>query len=135
MKVGLVPVLIGILGLSFNTQADFVHVSSPVFGVGSITYDSKQNLNWLSPSATVGISYNQVKDMLATDSRFSGFRYASVAELTNLFSDFGIPNINDYGLSVCGTEANVPGATAFQAFFGVTYPIANTWGPMNETEV
>lgn len=134
MKVGLVSVLIGILGLSFNAHAAFVHVSSPVFGVGSITYDSNQNLNWLSPNATVGMSYNQVNGMLRADSRFSGFRYATVTELTQLFTDFVIPDINVYGLSVYGTEANVLGATTLQTYLGVTYSTSIWFGsPIMET--
>lgn len=122
MKVGLISILmIGILGLSFNAHADFIQVSSPSFGAGSLTFDSNQNLYWLTPNATVGRSYNQVSDMLATDAQFSGFRYATAAELTNLYFNFGIPDINVYGIGINGTTTNVPGATILQSFLGVTY--------------
>ncbi len=134
MKVRLVSVLIGILGLSFNAHADFVHITSPVFGVGSITYNSNQNLNWLTPNATIGMSYNQVNDMLATDLRFTGFRYATVTELANLYLDFGIPDINIYGDSSFGTQANALGANTLQVFLGVTSSIHSFYeGLIRET--
>lgn len=114
-------IAICLLGFSLNTQADLLQVSSPVFGAGSLAFDSSQNLYWLTPTTTVGMSYNEVSNLLATDSRYSGFRFATVAELANLYTAFSIPNTNDYGFGISGTTANVPGTVALQSLFGITY--------------
>lgn len=121
MKLSLASLAIGLLGLSLNAYADFYKVASPAFGADSLTFDSSQKLYWLTPSATVGKSYNQVSELLVSDAKFSGFRFASVAELGNLYSAFGIPDVNDYGAVINGTAANVPGATSLQSFLGITY--------------
>lgn len=102
-----------------GARAEF-SLSDSVFGSGSVTFDSSQNLNWLTPNATIGKSYTQVTELLANDSRYLGFRYATEVELFNLFSGFGIPDIN-YDPYSSGTQANVPGALQLQAFFGITY--------------
>lgn len=123
MKVSLASLAIGILALSLNAHADFSAVSSPAFGAGALTFDSSQNLYWLTPKATIGQSYVQVEALLATDPKFAQFRFGSIAELDSLFAGFGIPDANDYGVGINGTTANVPGATALQTYLGVTYSV------------
>ena len=122
MKIGLGSLAISLIGLSFNAQADFIQVTSSSFGAGTLTFDESQHLYWLTPNATVGKSYSQVSELLTSDVRFSGFRFAELAEVTNLFSGFGIPDINILGgFGVLGPAKNVPGAASLQSFLGVTY--------------
>lgn len=122
MKCPLRLVLIMTLTLlATHANASFTQYSSPAFGPNTITYDSTQNLYWLSPKVTLGLSYDQVSQLLQTDQAFAGYRYATTAELSSLFSEFRIPDINVYGTGSYGTTANVSGVTALQAFLGSTY--------------
>ena len=121
LMIRIVVCAIWMLGLSIPAHADFSRVSSPVFGVNSLTFDSVQRLYWLAPSATNGLSFLEVQQLLANEPKFAGFRFASVSELSRLYSEFGIPDINDYGTVINGTTANVPGAKALQSYLGISY--------------
>lgn len=98
--------------------------SSPIFGSSSLTADSVQRLYWLTPNATVGLSFTEVSQLLANDARFAGFRVASLSELENLYREAGIPDINvpGYG-ALYGTPANVPGVEFLQSLTGITYSV------------
>ena len=69
------------------------------------------------------MSFNEVQQLLAFDPAFASFRFATLAELSHLYADFGIPDVNDYGSVINGTTANVPGARALQSYLGITYSI------------
>jgi hypothetical protein len=99
-------------------------VPNPVFGPSSLTYDSEQELVWLSPNVTRDISFNEVSNLLETDERFIGFRVASRNELELLFAHAGISDINvsgDFGLY--GTQENVAGVQFLQSLVGTTYSV------------
>ena len=115
-------VLIAALFTSFGVNAGLISASHPVFGDGSLTLDTDQSLYWLSPVQTVGMTYNSVMDLLANDTRYNGFRFASLAELEILYVAAGIPDINVPGdRAYYGTPRNVGPVSELQRLTGVTY--------------
>ena len=96
--------------------------NSPVFGQATLTRDIVQGLDWLTPNVTVGLSFDQVQNLLTTDQRFAGFRVASLGELQTLYSEAGILDINAPGFgALYGTQTNVPGVKLLQSLIGTTY--------------
>ena len=107
---------------SNSVVAALSSASHPVFGEAALTVDSEQRLAWLTPNATVGLSFVDVRNLLMSDSRFSGFRVATMIELEALYSHAFIPDINVPGYGAFyGTSENVPGALYLQSLTGVTY--------------
>ncbi|MCK6423717.1 MAG: PEP-CTERM sorting domain-containing protein [Burkholderiaceae bacterium] len=106
------------------TYAGLSSASHPIFGPASLTQDTEQGLFWLTPNATVGLSFLEVSNLLATDSRFSGFRVATLQELAGLYAEAGIPDVNTPGYgALYGTPENVPGVEFLQGLTGVTYSL------------
>ena len=106
----------------------------PTFGAGSITRDPTQGLEWLTPNATVGLSFIETQALLASDPSFAGFRVATLTELASLFADALITDINVAGYgALYGTTANVPGVTLLQGLTGVTYSIQTSGQSLTET--
>jgi len=114
-----------LLVLSLSSNAAIAALSSashPIFGPSSLTKDPDQGLYWLTPNATVGLSFTEVSVMLSTDVRFAGFRVASLSELGTLYAEAGIPDINVPGFgALYGTTENVPGVEFLQSLTGITY--------------
>jgi hypothetical protein len=109
-------------------------INSPIFGPGTITRDSDQGLEWLTPNATVGLSFIELLAALKTDSRFIGFRVATLAELERLYTDAEIPDINVAGYgALYGTTANFPGVQRLQSLAGVTYSVQVAGQSLSET--
>lgn len=75
---------------SHSSFATFIESDLYEYGDSLLTFDSENNLEWLDVTLTTGLSYNDIMNneggWLAL-----GFRYASVYEVENLFTDFGIP--------------------------------------------
>lgn len=119
------PLVIAVLILSSTaTYAELLSASHPVFGPASLTKNSEQGLFWLTPNATVGLSFVEVTNLLATDSRFAGFRVASLSELDTLYAEAGIPNVNVPGFgALYGTSENVPSVEYLQGLTGITYSV------------
>jgi hypothetical protein len=119
------PLITAILVLSSTTTyAGLLSASHPIFGSASLTKDSEQRLFWLTPNATVGLSFMEVANLLATDSRFAGFRVATLAELDTLYAEAGIPNVNVPGFgALYGTSENVPSVEYLQGLTGITYSV------------
>ena len=112
-------------GLTHPAAAALSSAGSLSFGPASLTRDSQQNLLWLTPSATTGLSFLETQALLANDQRFSGFRVATQEELVTLFQQAGIPDINVAGeRAFYGTTANVQGVTFLQGLTGLTYSVA-----------
>ncbi len=119
------PLITAIIVLtSTSTYAGLSSASHPIFGPASLTNDSEQGLFWLTPNATVGLSFIEVTNLLATDSRFTGFRVATLSELGALYAEAGIPNVNDPGFgALYGTSENIPSVEYLQGFTGITYSV------------
>lgn len=106
-----------------SSFAALISETHAVFGQPAVV-DTEQNLVWLSPSITVGLSYSEVSNLLIADTRFTGFRWASVLELESLFTHAGIPDINVPGYGAYyGTSGNVAGVIALQSLLGTTYSV------------
>lgn len=119
---------------STTTYAGLLSVSHPIFGPASLTKDSEQGLFWLTPNATVGLSFMEVTNFLATDSRFAGFRVATLSELDTLYAEAGIPNVNVPGFgALYGTSENVSRVEYLQGFTGVTYSVQVAGQTLAET--
>jgi hypothetical protein len=111
-----------LLAWSSHALASLVLASDPAWGPGTLTQDTSTGLSWLTPTVTSGLSYSDVRGLLQSDVRYSGFRVASTSELADLFTNAGIPDINVAGYgALYGTTANVSGVAALQSFVGVTY--------------
>lgn len=95
------------------------------FGAGSLTLDNDTGLAWLDPAATLNKSFNEVTSLLASDSLYVGFRYATRAELETFFEHLGLPVGNFPNLSFLPDG----GASFFDAatFVGTTPTPANVY--------
>lgn len=114
--------LIALFAWSGHAPASLVLSSDPAWGPGTLTRDTSTGLGWLTPTVTSGLSISEVRGLLQFDPRYVGFRVASTAELTELFANAGIPDINVAGYgALYGTTANVAGVSALQSLVGVTY--------------
>jgi len=91
-KRAVVAVLAICLACTAIAKADFVQVSTS-FGSQTALLDKGTGLDWLHWNLTAGISYDSMQAKLGPGGTFSGWRYATPAELTQLFVDFtGSPN-------------------------------------------
>jgi hypothetical protein len=82
-------------------------------GDNLITRDTTSGLDWLDLTQTGNRSYNDVSSQLGAGGQFAGFRYATQAEVTALFSQFGLP----FGFTPMSNALHA-GAQSFHAFFG-----------------
>jgi len=60
------------------------------FGMGTLTRDSTQGLDFLDLGETVGRSFEDISAQLGDGGEFAGFRYATFEEITNLASNFRV---------------------------------------------
>ena len=71
------------LTLSLTVNADIVNK-------GRITHDTATGLDWMDLSHTTNRSYNEISGLFADGQEFSGWRYATQAEVKQLWGNFGI---------------------------------------------
>ena len=98
---------------------------------GNTTYDPNTGLIWLDVSLTQGHSHDYVvANLLGVGQTYEGYRYATGAEVSTLFTDAGITNPY-YG----APNAEAPSYQALIALLGssagnppYTYPVWVTWG-------
>ena len=132
ITVRLLPLLLASVGSA--AVAGLTSVDNPIFGTGAITRDSIQGLDWLTPNATLGLSFVETQALLASDTRFAGFRVATLAELAFLYFEAAIPDINTAGYgALYGTTANVYGVSLLQGLTGITYSIQISGQILTET--
>ena len=62
----------------------------PLVDLGNNTYDPNTGLLWLDVTFTGGNSYNNVINLMGTGQPLYGYRYATAAEVSTLFTDAGI---------------------------------------------
>ena len=62
----------------------------PLVDQGDKTYDPNTGLLWLDVTLTGGYSYNGVIDLMGVGQSLYGYRYATAAEVSTLFTDAGI---------------------------------------------
>ncbi|MGI8990855.1 MAG: PEP-CTERM sorting domain-containing protein [Bryobacteraceae bacterium] len=99
-------------------------IPTPAFGAlikgtfnqpGDLTIDTNQNLEFLMPSATLGLTYNQV--LASPFVAQNGFRVATVAEFQQLAADAGATNASGQF-----TTADEAGVKTLISFLGQTIP-------------
>jgi hypothetical protein len=74
--------------------ATIVSQADAKFGAGALTYDSATKLQWLDLTITTNKSYAYVSSQFGAGGAYEGFRYASLAELNKLETDFGFTLLN-----------------------------------------
>ena len=78
-------------------NAALINVDWQNAGDGLLVRDTETGLEWLKLTETVGRSYSQVFGQLTAGGEFAGLRFASNAEVVDLFNEFGISLSGDYG--------------------------------------
>lgn len=77
--------------LSTNINAAIVSVDWQSAGDNLITRDSVTGLDWLDLTVTQGKSYNNILSQLEPGQLYEGWRYASRAEVLQLWNNMGAP--------------------------------------------
>lgn len=109
----------------FIAVASLASLLTPAFGAtlqkgtldkpGDLTIDTSQNLEFLAPSATQGLTYNQILSSPFVTQ--NGFRVATVAEFEQLATDAGVTDFSGNF-----TAAALPGVKNLISFLGETIP-------------
>lgn len=107
-KLSIATIAVVILGISSGHAA--------IIDNGTYTTDTNSALDWLDLTETNGMSYNQVM----ADVELSGWRYATIAEVSIFFDTFGGDNSFYYG--GLNTQNN--------GLFGAIAPL---WGDIGHT--
>jgi hypothetical protein len=118
--------------LIFSVTTFALPIGYQTAGSGTnVTITSDTGLQWLSPTATDGMSYNQILSDISTNgssSIFHGYRRATEVDLMLLFSDYGLTTLewtwvdNDI-LDIEHTELE-----DFMTDFGLTHVQTNYGG-------
>lgn len=98
-----------ILSISGNAAIESLDSS---FGTDTITRDTDTGLDWLDVTVTRGLSYNQVTAQMGAGGIYEGWRYATMAELDTLISNFGYTAVKQncpYTSLHCDSNNNVGG--------------------------
>ena len=98
---------------SSTADASLISLNDSAHGPDSITWDTVTNLEWLDLTLSTDKNYNYVCSQFGVGGEFEGFRYATGAELTQLFLNAGL-NLGST------EEANYAPAVAFQSLIGTT---------------
>ena len=94
-----------------DTDLPLVKATDPRFGQDSVTVDTSTNLAWLDVDLSEGRSFMDVASELGPGGDFSGYRFATPAEISNLFDTFGFTE---------ETISPAPLTSMFFDLFGVT---------------
>lgn len=92
--VGVALLVLSLVSLPPTARGALIELDLQVPGDGLITLDTNTNLEWLDPSLTLGLSFDEVSGG-AGGWIADGWRYATGAEVCNLFSS------NVFALSEC----------------------------------
>ena len=104
---------IGLLTVSFNTSAAVVNADWKTVGDDLLTNDDATGLFWLDLTETNNLSRDYVVTQLGSGGDFAGFRYATTAEVVQLWANFNIDLSAGQPTSQAGHDGNVATATAF----------------------
>jgi len=75
---------------SFNVNAALLQADWKTAGDNLIVVDTATSLGWLKLTETNNFSYNDVSAQLGSGGLYDGMRFASNAEVVNMFTNFGI---------------------------------------------
>jgi hypothetical protein len=79
-----------------NAWAELQSIDS-AYGPGTITRDTASGLDWLDLPLTKNRSVDDITAQLGAGGEFEGFRYATTAEITALWTAAAIPDITTQG--------------------------------------
>lgn len=102
-------------------DAELVSMDSD-YGPGTITHDTETGIDWLDLTLTTNRSVVDITAQLGPGGEFEGFRYATSADITTLWTHAGIVDITIVG-PIDGTDytaANFDPANTLADLFGVT---------------
>lgn len=111
-----------IAGAAAPSRAALVSVDDARFGPGGVTRDSETGLEWLDLLSTTGLWPERVLFHLRPGGRLDGWRYATLAEVGELFRHAGIPDLTIGVEPVRWTEANHLPVLALIELVDVLYP-------------
>lgn len=87
-------------------SAQITEQDDPVFGLGSLTRDAAQNLDFLDVTFSTNRSFDDVSSQFGVGGDFEGWRYATEQEVLGLLNNWGFsPNLEPFGPDV--TSASV----------------------------
>ena len=86
---------------------------------GILTTDTTSGLDWLDLTETKGLSYDYVYSQLSIDGIYEGWRYATVAETSYLFQQFGF-SIGTYSENPI-TDGMLASITTMVGYLGDTF--------------
>jgi len=90
MKI-LVQCILALLTIvSLNAYAQISSLDDPVYGSGSITYDSGTGIEWLDLTLTTNLSRYDIDQLIGNGNYLDGFRHATTQEVNTLFDNAGI---------------------------------------------
>jgi hypothetical protein len=104
-----------------SAPAELLSADDQRFGNGKLTLDTSTGLAWLDLPVTSGLSYHEVVAGCEPGGAFSGFRFATLEEVTSLLNQAGIPKPGQSWYAEPGGESeailtflNLVGATGSQ---------------------
>ena len=109
--------------VSFNASAAVVNADWKTSGDNLLTHDMVSGLQWLDLTETYGLTYSFVSGEFGTGGQFEGFRYATNAEVQNLWSNWSI-DLSAGAPTSASTDPNVEIAASF---LGNTWNIYASW--------
>ncbi len=92
----------GSMLLAATAQAAIMSVDSAKHGMGSLTRDTDQRLDFLDLTLSTGQSYNDVITQFGMGGNFEGFRHADESEVIALVNNFGFSPGAQVGQVVTG---------------------------------
>lgn len=101
-----------LLGTASNAYAVLISGDDAVHGIGSITIDTVNNLEWLDVPLTQGLSFDDAAALTLPGEIFEGFRHATFPEIITLFDAAGLTGSTDAERFIA--------AQTFLSLFGVT---------------
>ncbi|MDP8261925.1 MAG: PEP-CTERM sorting domain-containing protein [Candidatus Ancaeobacter aquaticus] len=107
--------IIVILVLMLSIIMFAVQAQAVIVDMGNNTRDTSTALDWLDFSNTLNRSYDDVSSQFGIGGDFEGYRYGTSAEVTQLWTNFGITDIG-----VTPSIANFTPVTQFHTLFGST---------------
>lgn len=116
MKRILLALALGAISSGSNAALLSVDWQSP--GDNLLTQDTVSGLQWLDLTVTYGLTHDFVSGQLGAGGQFEGFRYATDAEVQDLWSNFGIDLSAGAPTVVAGSDPGVETAAGL---------LGNTW--------
>ncbi|GAB4548408.1 MAG: hypothetical protein Tsb0013_08940 [Phycisphaerales bacterium] len=123
-KSALIPLIaFAVTGVA---HAQLVELDDPVFGAGALTHDLAQDVYFLDPVHTLGLSYNDILPELEPGGTYGDFRHATVEEVAALLNNAGFtpplfPPYDDvFGIVIFPSGAGAGALAEVQDMLSVT---------------